>query len=172
MKKLVVLLLLVAVAGCGEKNPPTGKVTGKVTLDGKPVEGAVVTFTPEGGGNPAVGRTKADGTFSLTTFEPDDGALLGPHKITVTKFNVPDGGMNPYGSQAQPAAPDPNKKLTEEEEMALMEQGYNESQAQPQNRNQVLKNALPDKYANPATSGLTYTVVEGENTVNLELTSR
>jgi hypothetical protein len=62
------------------------KVQGAVTLDGKPLAGAMVTFLPsgeKGGGRPAGGRTDADGSFRLTTFKADDGALPGHYRVTV-----------------------------------------------------------------------------------------
>jgi len=70
------------VAGCG--NRPS-KVTGTVTLDGTPVEGATVTFIPvDGKARSASGSTSADGTFELTTFKDKDGALPGDYKVTVS----------------------------------------------------------------------------------------
>ncbi|GIW98513.1 MAG: hypothetical protein KatS3mg111_1846 [Pirellulaceae bacterium] len=173
--KRIVLLLFSVVVGCGESIPETAKVTGKVTLDGKPVEGAVVTFQPDGEGKPATGKTDANGQYTLmTAFQTKtvEGVVPGTYKISVSKYSVPDGGMSPYGQQSDPPAVDPNKKLTEEEEMALLQQGYTAADAQPQNRNETLKNELPAKYANPATSGLSYTVVPGENSLDLDLTSR
>ena len=72
-------------AGCGPSRPETAPVTGVVTLDGKPVEGASVMLTPEGEGRPALGMTDMEGKFSLKTFEPGDGAMLGKHHVTVRK---------------------------------------------------------------------------------------
>ncbi len=77
--------VLLAGAGCGGKNKAI-KVEGIVTLDGKPVDGATVSFVPEGGnGHPANGLTGSDGVFHLTTFSPGDGAVAGDYKITVTR---------------------------------------------------------------------------------------
>ena len=170
------LLLLSLSVGCGEESP-TEKVAGTVTLDGKPVEAASVTFLPDDQttGKPAAGLTDEDGNFTLTTFAGGDGALPGSYTIQVSKFETEDGGQNPYGDPAEkPAEPATNKKLTEEEEMALMEQGYAEDFAAQQRpaKSKPAKNLLPSKYAKTSTSGLTYTVVEGENTVPLELASR
>jgi hypothetical protein len=79
----VFVACLVLVLGCGGKGKPV-KVQGVVTLDGKPVPGATVVFVPEeGSGRPASGRTEADGTFRLTTYRTDDGALPGQYKVTV-----------------------------------------------------------------------------------------
>src|SRR5262245_11396137 len=75
---------LVVGLGCGGKGKPV-KVQGIVTLDDKPVPGATVVFVPEGGsGRSASGRTESDGTFRLTTFSTDDGALPGQYKVPVT----------------------------------------------------------------------------------------
>jgi hypothetical protein len=79
-------LLLAAsagVAGCGGQGKPV-KVNGVITLDGKPLPGATVTFLPAAeGGRSASGLTEANGSFNLTTFKPGDGALPGEYKITV-----------------------------------------------------------------------------------------
>jgi hypothetical protein len=47
--------------------------------------GATVTFLPvnEKEGRAAGGRTQADGSFRLTTFKIDDGALPGQYRVTV-----------------------------------------------------------------------------------------
>ncbi len=86
---LVVGALVSAAVGCGggtgfEKPVP---VTGKVVFQGKPVDGAMVTFLSkaEGTGRSASGQTAADGSFSLTTFKTGDGALPGDYIVTVSK---------------------------------------------------------------------------------------
>jgi Domain of unknown function (DUF6795) len=74
----------VALSGCGPKYPETFPVTGTVTLDGKPVAGAAVVFTPEEG-QQATGTTDDSGRFELSTFQLADGALPGTHRVTVAK---------------------------------------------------------------------------------------
>ncbi len=70
--------------GCAGKDRPV-PVEGTVTLDGKPIAGAGVRFTPEnGGGPPAYAETQADGSFQLNTFNTGDGALPGTYKVTIT----------------------------------------------------------------------------------------
>lgn len=81
---LLATALLLAGAGCGGPDQPV-KVNGVVKLDGKPLAGALVTFLPEGGaGRNATGTTSSDGAFQLTTLKPDDGALPGSYKVTVS----------------------------------------------------------------------------------------
>jgi len=54
-------------------------------LDGKPFAGATITLMPvEGNGRSASGLSEQDGSFRLTTYRPDDGALPGEYKVTVT----------------------------------------------------------------------------------------
>src|SRR5262245_4436516 len=78
------LLGALALAGGGCGGSGTVKVRGTVTLDGKPLSGAMVTFVPaEEKGRAASGATQADGSFRLTTFKPDDGALPGDYKVMV-----------------------------------------------------------------------------------------
>lgn len=74
----------VALPGCGPKYPETIPVAGTVTLDGKPVAGAAVVFTPEEG-QQATGTTDDSGRFELSTFQLGDGALPGTHRVTVAK---------------------------------------------------------------------------------------
>lgn len=79
--------VLAVVSGCGPKHPETIPVNGSVALDGKPVEGAAVVFTPEEG-RMATGTTDASGRFQLSTFQLGDGALPGTHRVTVAKTSV------------------------------------------------------------------------------------
>jgi hypothetical protein len=95
-RRAVVLFLQVLPAFClvgctGEKvnRPDPVLVTGVVTHNGSPVEGANVIFQPAGHNYAATGRTDATGAFKLTAFEPDDdGAVPGEYKIAITKSEV------------------------------------------------------------------------------------
>ncbi|MGQ0633683.1 MAG: carboxypeptidase regulatory-like domain-containing protein [Planctomycetaceae bacterium] len=74
-------LSFLAVAGCGRGD--LGYVTGKVTLDGEPVEGAFVTYSPKAAGSPAYGRTDDDGEFYLMFSRTVKGASLGENNVTI-----------------------------------------------------------------------------------------
>jgi len=90
-RAVVLILPVLALVGCsGEKinRPAPVPVTGVVTHNGAAVEGATVIFQPAGHNYAATGRTDATGTFTLTAFEPNDGAVPGEYKVTVTKSEV------------------------------------------------------------------------------------
>lgn len=175
MRALVVILLISTIVGCGGEDSGTVPASGTVTLDGAPVEGAMVTLVPDDtqSGKPAAGQSDSSGNFILTTFSGGDGALPGSYKVQVSKFETPDGGRSPYAA-AEPA-PEVDSSLSEEEqERARLAQGYSEAEAGPQGptKAEKAKNLLPAKYASVATSGLSVTVTEGDNVIPLELTSK
>ncbi|HBE68517.1 MAG TPA: hypothetical protein DDW52_10255, partial [Planctomycetaceae bacterium] len=80
---LAALTMLVcgAFVGCGSNVAP---VTGKVTLDGEPVEGAIVAFSPDGGtGTSGAAISGADGTYELVS-SLGGGVPPGKYKIAIT----------------------------------------------------------------------------------------
>jgi hypothetical protein len=85
------VLTALVLTGCGgtdPNRPPLAKVRGKVTYNGQPVTKGSVIFTPDLGkggqtGQVAVGQLESDGSFTLTTFDTGDGAILGQHIVTV-----------------------------------------------------------------------------------------
>ena len=83
------------VTGCGPKEKRSG-VTGTVTMDGKPVDGAQITFTPVTGNpsNEAYGRTDKEGKYSLRGLIGGEktGALTGQYKVTIMKKMSVDSG--------------------------------------------------------------------------------
>ena len=83
--------MLVLGPGCSGR-PKAVPTRGVVTLDGEPVAGVTVTFNPVAGGTEASGLTIADGSFRLTTYTVDDGALPGDYKITVARHKAVDPG--------------------------------------------------------------------------------
>lgn len=70
--------------GCGGQR--FGDVTGKVTLDGKPLAGATVEFSPEGS-SPAYGVTDEQGRYKLLFSADQKGAPVGKHRVRITSFN-------------------------------------------------------------------------------------
>lgn len=83
------ILGLVCCVGC-KKNAGYVKVTGKVTFEGAPLEGASLMFySQEAGGESGGGKTGADGTYTVTSAgasEGDSGLLPGTYKVTVAKY--------------------------------------------------------------------------------------
>lgn len=79
--------------GCESAQPPdVVPVTGKVLLDGAPLEYGSVTFQPLRG-QPARGKIQSDGTFSLSTYAPGDGAKVGKHQVRVTCYESQEPGQ-------------------------------------------------------------------------------
>jgi hypothetical protein len=76
---------LVVGSGCGGKKfVSTG---GSVTLDGQPVEGAVVQFHPDSTeGEFAQALSQSDGSFRARTGNAD-GVAPGKYRVTVAKFD-------------------------------------------------------------------------------------
>lgn len=62
--RYALLLLFCGVLGCA---PAKGSVSGTVTLDGKPLDNAAVTFHSSGTGPTAYGTTVSSGSYVLQT---------------------------------------------------------------------------------------------------------
>jgi hypothetical protein len=104
-------LFAVGLAGCGEAAKPWEIVvpaSGKITFEGKPVEGAELTLTPVSADVPATVRPSAksvaDGSFTLGTYGTGDGAPAGEYKVSAVWFKlVNSGGSMVRGDNALPA---------------------------------------------------------------------
>jgi hypothetical protein len=75
-----------AVASCAPSGPKLYPVTGQVLFEGKPAEGAMVAFHPQGTADDRLpgARVGADGTFTLRTFPYGEGAPEGEYAVGVT----------------------------------------------------------------------------------------
>ncbi|RLS35269.1 MAG: hypothetical protein DWH79_02430 [Planctomycetota bacterium] len=128
---MTVMSVMPAMTGCGGgvKKPKVYPATGTVTLGGKPLADATVSFVPSVGA-PSDGRSDAAGKFTIMT-NGKPGAALGQNKVTVSKFS----GAAP----TMPAAPTPDdmKKMYEKKKKGDREKGD-----------------VPEKYGRPDTSGL------------------
>jgi hypothetical protein len=134
------------ICGCsgGDGNQrPTAPVAVTVNYKGKPVEGATVQFVTVDDPTPAVGMTDASGNCSLTTYEANDGAIIGSNLVMITKTEVDK-------KNVRPVAP---------EDLDLVGAG-----PPP-----ILKNLIPAKYAMPGSSGLKEEVQSGQNTFTFDL---
>jgi len=151
--RLAVLLTLAAVVGCGGGH----KVEGEVTLDGKPVEGATVTFVPASGnaGEQGFGATDAGGKFTIRTAN-QKGIPAGSYKVIVVKREKVEG----FEKEKQKLGGDDYVK-------AMMGKGKGGGMVMPS----APKSLLPLKYATPDKTPLTATV-PSSGPVKLELSSK
>jgi hypothetical protein len=137
-------LFTLPILGCGGGSaggPPYANVTGVVTLDGKPIEGATVTFSPKKEGAMSMGLTDAQGKFSLKTATGKKGAAVGEHDVAIT-LRVDLGPEAPAGSQDDLAP-------------AL------EVDSGPAVKKPTVKWVIPERYSDPKKSGLSVTVPAG-----------
>ena len=152
-----VTVLLFAAAGCNSRRTPV-PVSGTVTLDGKPVEGATVTFHLLGDdkeGRPATGQTDTTGTFHLKTGN-DDGARPGEYKVVITKNVLADPNLK------MPDFPDTAEGRNQREHFLWKHFGDDKS---------PYKNVLPDKYGDLKATPLTCKV-PGNGPVHFPLTRK
>lgn len=124
------VMLVCAVAGCGRGG---ARVSGTVTLDGRPLDTGSVQFHPAAAGPVAYGTIDAQGRFTLTV-----GAATSP---------VPPGRYTATVVAVAATAPtNPNAET-------------------------VPVPITPRKYGDVATSGLTFNLKPGENTIDIDLVS-
>ncbi len=83
----VLIVVSVLLAGCPGRSD-LGQVTGKVTLDGKPLADARVEFSPTQQGSIATGRTDASGEYSLMFSRDVAGASLGENLVRISTYDV------------------------------------------------------------------------------------
>jgi len=143
------LMVLMAglLIGCGgSDHEETAPVTGKITFQGASVTKGRIAFYPPKG-RPAMGSIQGDGTYSLTTFDQGDGALLGNHRVTITA-NEAVGGPPPPASF----------------EDEIKQAGKTSSQALAK-----IVWLVPQEYSNRKTSKLEAEVVSGNNTHDFNL---
>jgi hypothetical protein len=76
------VLLLVALAGCGEAKPPTGKVSGRVVYGGAPVDVGTISFRNEAKGVVAGMNLGPDGGYDLR-FSGGTDIPVGDYTVTV-----------------------------------------------------------------------------------------
>ena len=81
---LTSLFVLAFLSGCQNNEVEIGQVTGVVTLDGRPIENAVVYFYPDAGGRSSIGITNAEGAYELTYRGDVKGAKIGTHSVSLT----------------------------------------------------------------------------------------
>lgn len=155
---LATCLLLTAVLSAGCKSgdgPPLAAASGKVTLDGNPVEGASVSFEPVNGGRPCSGMTDANGVYHITSVEQNDGAPVGDHFVAIIKISG-EGASTPAGADAS---------------MSLSDISASDDKSGKKEPETIY--LVPRKYNVAKTSGLKVTVpAGGSSELNFELSAR
>jgi hypothetical protein len=122
------VVCLALLTGCGGNTAP---VTGRVKFNDGSDAGALaryqVVFESEADKVSASGNIQPDGSFMLSTYGMNDGAVPGKHRVAIKP----------------PASPDPDKPPP--------------------------RPAIPPKYFDPTTSGLSVEIKPGQNSVELEV---
>ncbi len=124
-----------ACAGCGSgSSPDLIPIRGEVVYRGKPLGDGQVIYLPAepGAGRQASGQIQADGSFQLTTREPNDGVFKGNYKIAI------------YAYEPHPGEPQSREEYEELAQKGGIKRGY----------------LIPARYADSATSELTDKVDE------------
>jgi hypothetical protein len=142
----IVLLGSWIIAGCGDDDlGPRYRVSGRVTRKGEPIKRGTVTFTPvqAANGRAASGEIQPDGSYSLMTKDPGDGALAGDYRVIVSLVDIDDSklGRTPGG---MPILNEPKKVK--------------------------VVNLVSPKFSDPGQTVLKYTVESRSNSYDVDLT--
>ena len=150
MRKLLSVALclhvLFVLSGCGRSGlPGLAPAAGIVTLNGEPVEGAVISFAPTSGTRSATAVSDASGKFVVTTLDYGDGIQPGEYQVIVTKKTGSSGNTSSSPEK------DKDRRVNRQD-------------------GRLIVNHLPLKYENRETSGLAVSISSrGNKNIALEL---
>lgn len=86
----IISISMMLLVGCQKSDKPKlVPAEGKVLYNGEPLGFGTVAFQPPRG-QPARGMIRPDGTFTLSTYRPEDGVPLGHHKVRIICYSSPD----------------------------------------------------------------------------------
>jgi hypothetical protein len=140
---LTAVALMVSLLGCSNK-PALAKVTGTVTIDGKPLPQGTIIFETAGNRS-ATGKIVNGEILDVMTYVEGDGATVGLNKVAIVSTEEVYG----FSGVANPGEKEPPKaKMT------------------------VPSSLVPKRYNDPNGSGLTADIKKGGNTVEFKLTSK
>jgi hypothetical protein len=155
--------VVLVIIGCGDNSdlPQRYPVSGTVTYNGKPLEKGTISFAPTDPNGRGAGGMIADGRYSLTTHDENDGAIPGKYKVSV------------LAKEADPSKVDlkikkPREGPESEAEKKAMATYFPQKVAG--RAAAKAKNLVPAKYSSPETSGLTFEVKAQSNTAEFPLT--
>jgi hypothetical protein len=152
---LVGLAVCFALAGCSR---PIGTVAGKVSYKGKPLKGGSVSLLSTEGEPSYAGEIGEDGTYTIQN------ARGGNYKVCVATAYLKG---NPAGSG--PTIPGSKKAITgKASDPDIPASGSNPRAAQ-EAHNIKRYVQIPDSYTKQDTTDLSYTVVGGNQTYDIEL---
>lgn len=101
-------MICIFLSGCSSNSDKLFLVSGSVTVDGKPADGASILFHPD---DPAAvtasGVVNADGTFTLVS-AMNEGVAAGKYRVTVT---WPDPSKKPTKEQLMMGTAEPGPDL-------------------------------------------------------------
>jgi hypothetical protein len=141
----VFAMFALLVVGCGPSQR-LGNVSGTVTYQGEPIKnGAIVFEVP--GARPATGKIVDGQITEVTTFEKGDGVPVGMANISVTATDAPEGSAAPGPNSTDPG--------TQTDMSNYMGMGA--------------ESIIPPHYNDPASSGLSWDIKAGDNTLTLDL---
>jgi hypothetical protein len=169
VSKLAVVLFLSA-ASCSNKGVPLYPVHGRVLLDGKPMAGAMVILHPvdDVGLNGLKPRAlaDADGWFKIYTYSIGDGAPAGQYAVTVQpkKPKQPNTTAKSKGAKRQAHATEKaaNRDATPVTKVAKADKKP-KSVVQKKQKARARDASCPERYRNPARSGLSIDVKQESN---------
>lgn len=103
-------VLLVFATGCGE--PPKAKVSGTVTLDGKPLENGTISFYPTSNSGQTAGGGIENGRYTLDASPGEMTVLISANKV-VGKHKMFDTPDSPVVDNVVELIPDRYNKTSE-----------------------------------------------------------
>ena len=123
---LIIAATFIATLGVGCSSKEYGYVTGVVTINGEPVQDAVVTFAPQEGGRSAFGKTGSDGVYELNYTPGVKGAKVGANQVSITTYKAPT--LDDNRKVVDPGSPErfPPEYNVNSTEVREVESGNNE----------------------------------------------
>jgi len=161
---------MTVLAGCGPGNGlALGPVQGTITLDGVPVRLGYVTFLPDStagtNGPPATGSIREDGTFSISTEESADGAIVGTHKVGIIALDP-----SPLAGEDLPKPEDdPDKFLAAKGQRRQPRAKKAAVPTYTARDGKTYRVLVPQRLMNPETSGITAKVGRGSNNIKIAI---
>jgi len=154
------LVVVPLAIGCGPTTDSVAPVSGRVSVDGKPVKNASIQFTPVG--KRAAGAiTDENGNYKLSTYGQFDGAVLGEHKVAISLRKPIYMGPPKKNPDPEPVSEDSDVLTVRPAEGGVPKQA------------QQWKSPVPEKYWDDSTSGLTRAVeAKDENIFDFDLKSQ